>query len=145
VTELAGFELVVHDLFHAHAHTPVRAEALAAIGNLDGVRFLFGSAVRLVRCERAVYDVFLHRDDEEPPDLDLDRPQLVLLFRDGGDVRAREVSPAAFAALEALAAGRPVEDAIESAGAVDAGFGPAEVAELFALIARCGLVESIEH
>jgi hypothetical protein len=145
LAELARFELAVHDLFHAHAHEPLDAAEFAAIGDLAGVRFRFGSAVRLLACERAVYDVYRHRNDEEPPDLDFDRPQRLLLFREGSDVLVREVDAAAFAALETLAAGRPVEEAIESAVACDAGFGPAEVAALFEVVARCGLVVAVER
>jgi hypothetical protein len=141
--ELARFELVVHDLFHATAHLPVEAAELAAIGDLAGTRFRFGAGVRLVACEHAVYDVFLHRNDVEPPDLDLDRAQHVLLFRDGGDVRARVVGAATFAALEALAEGLPVEDAIERATSCDESFGAAEVSSLFEIVALCGLVEAV--
>ncbi len=143
--ELARFELAVHDLFHAHAHVPVAAQTLAALGDLSGVRFRFGLAVRLVACERAVYDVYRHRNDAAPPDIDFERPQFVLLFRQEGEVLAREIDAASFAALESLAAGRPVEDAIDSAVARDADFGPQQVAKLFETIALCGLAEAVER
>jgi hypothetical protein len=145
LAELARFELTVHDLFHAHAHAPVDLAAFAALGDLAGVRLRFGSAVRLLCCEHAVYDVYRHRNDEEPPDLDLERPQRVLLYREGSDVLVREVDAGAFAALEVLAGGGSVEEAIDSAVACDPGFGPAEVAVLFEVVARCGLVEAIER
>jgi hypothetical protein len=143
--ELARFELAVHDIFHAHAHMPVDVAVLSGLGDLADVRFRFGSAVRLVACKHAVYDVYRHRNDEEPPDLDLERPQHVLLYRQGGDVLAREVEGAEFAALETLAAGRPVEEAIERAAGLDDGFGPERVAALFEIVARCGLVEAVER
>jgi hypothetical protein len=145
LAELARFELVVHDLFHSHAHVPVDAATLAAIGDLTGVRFRLGAAVRLVACERAVYDVFQHRNEVEPPDLELERPQHMLLFRSGGDVIARELDATTFAALEALAAGSAVEDAIAAAVARDAAFGAEQVVALFEIIARSGLVEAIER
>jgi hypothetical protein len=145
LVELARFELTVHDLFHAQAHAPVDLASFAAIGDLAGVRLRFGSALRLLACEQAVYDVYRHRNDEEPPDLDLERPQRLLLYRQGSDVLVREVDAAAFAALKVLAGGGSVEEAIESAVACDAGFGPAEVAALFEMVARCGLVGAIER
>ncbi|MFN2428131.1 MAG: putative DNA-binding domain-containing protein, partial [Candidatus Binatia bacterium] len=95
--ELARFELAFHDIFHAPAHHSVDVAELASLGDLAGVRLRFGSAVQLVACERAVYDVFRHRHDAEPPDLDLERPQWVLLFKQHGDVLAREVDAATFA------------------------------------------------
>jgi hypothetical protein len=118
---------------------------LSSLGDLAGVKLRFGSAVRLVACEHAVYDVYRHRNDEEPPDLDLKRPQHVLLYRQGGDVLAREIEAAEFAALEALAAGQPVEEAIDRAASLDDGFGPERVAGLFEIVARCGLVEVVER
>jgi hypothetical protein len=145
LAELARFELAVHDLFHAHAHVPVDVADLSGLGDLTGVTFRFGSAVRLVACDRAVYDIYRHRNDEEPPDLDLERPQRVLLYRQGSDVLAREVEAAEFTALEALAAGSPVEEAVERAVTLDEGFGPERVAALFQVVARCGLVEGVER
>jgi hypothetical protein len=145
LAELARLELAMHDLFHAHAHVPLDAASLASIGDLAGVRFRFGSAVRLIACEYAVYEVYRHRNDEEEPDLDVNRAQYMLLFRDGSDVRAREVGAAAFAGLEALANGAAVEEAIDAALARDPAFGPAEAAELFGVVVSCGLAQSFER
>jgi hypothetical protein len=123
----------------------VDAAALASIGDLAGVKLQLGSSVRLVACERAVYDVFRHRHDEEAPDIDFERPQLVMMFKQDGEVLAREVDAATFAVLEALRDGLPVEDALERALERDPAFGAEQVGRLFELIARCGLVASIER
>lgn len=143
--ELARFELAVHDVFHVHAHAPLGAERLAAVGGLSGVRLRFGKGVRLFASDRAVYDLYRHRNDEEPPDLDLDRAQRVLLYRNGGDVLAREVDAASFAALAGLAEGCTVDEAIERAVECNADFPAEDVSRLFEIIALCGLVESIER
>jgi hypothetical protein len=143
--ELARVELAVHDVFHVRAHAPLGAERLAALGDLSGVRLRFGQGVRLFAGERAIYDVYRHRNDEQPPDLDLDRPQHVLLFRDGGDVLARELDAASFAALQILADGRPVEEAIERAVDCNPAFSAADVSRLFEIVALCGLVEAVER
>jgi len=145
LAELARFELLFHDLFHAPSHASVNAAELAALGDLTGVRMTFGSAVRLVACERAVYDVFRHRNDADPPDLDFERGQLVVMFKQDGEVLAREVDAATFAALEALAGGLPVEDALARALERNGDYGPAEVAKMFELIARCGLVAAFDR
>lgn len=143
--ELARFELAFHDLFHAAAHASVDAATLASIGDLTGVKLELGSAIRLFECEHAVYDVFRHRNDEEPPDLDFERPQCVLMFKQDGAVLAREVDAATFAALAALRDGLAVEEALARAVERDGNYGPAEVARLFELIARCGLVSAIRR
>jgi hypothetical protein len=143
--ELARLELAFHDLFHAEAHEAVDAAALASIGDLSGVRLRFGRAVRLLDCRRAVYDLFRHRHDDEAPDLETERPQRVLMYRKGGDVLARELDSATFAALEALSSGRTVDEALEKAVETDGSFGAAGVSRLFETIALCGLVAGWER
>jgi hypothetical protein len=145
LAELARFELEFHDLFHAPQHAGLDTATLASVGDLAGVTMTLGSAVRLLACRRAVYDVFRHRNDEEPPDLDLERPQYVLMFKQDGEVLARELDAATFAALEALRDGLAVEDALARALERDANYGADEVARLFELIARCGLVVAMQR
>lgn len=143
LVELARFELAFHDLFHAAAHPSVEPAELASLGDLTGVRLQLGSAVRLLACERAVYDVFRHRHDAEPPSIDVERQQFVLLFRRGSEVLGREVDAATFAALEAFARGAAVEDALASALERDPAFGAPEATKLFELVSRFGLVEAV--
>lgn len=143
--ELARFERGFHDLFHAPAHCGLAAQALAAVGDLTGVRLRLGSSVRLLACERAVYDVFRHRNDEDAPDIVIDRPQWVVMFKYDSDVVAREVDAASFVALQSLAAGRAVEDAIADAVRCDPAFSAAAVSRLFEMIGRFELVETIER
>lgn len=140
--ELARFELVFHDLFHAPSHRGVPAQALAALGDLAGARLRLAGSVRLLALERAVYDVFRHRNDEDVPAIDIDRPQWVVLFKQDSDVLAREIDRGSFVALQSLAAGQTVEDALASAAQSNPAFSPAEVAKLFELIGRYGLVEA---
>ena len=142
LAELARFELVFHDLFHAAGHQGLEARELASLADLGGVKLRLGAAVRLVACRRAVYELFRHRHDQVAPDLDVERPQWVLMFKQAGEVLAREVDEATYAALEAFQEGWTVDDALERAIARDEAFGPAEVARLFEMLARCGLVVS---
>ena len=143
LAELAGFELLFHDLFHARSHEAVDAATLAALDDLDGVRFSLGSTVRLVSCRHAVYDVFRHRNDSQAPDLDFERSQLVLLFKQEAEVMARELDAGTLAALEGLRDSLTVEEALVRAVEADPAFGEAEVGRLFELMARCGLVSGI--
>lgn len=145
LAELARFELVFHDLFHAAACPSVEPAELASLGDLTGVRLQLGAAVRLVACERAVYDVFRHRHEAEAPAIDLDRRQFVVLFRRGNEVLGREIDEATFAALGAFARGAAVEDALADALERDPGFGAPGVTKLFELVSRFGLVESISR
>ncbi|MFN2375550.1 MAG: putative DNA-binding domain-containing protein [Candidatus Binatia bacterium] len=145
LAELARFELAFHDLFHAVLHQAADAAELASLTDLEGVRFRLGSAMKLLACESAVYDLFRRRHDEEPPDVSLDRPQWMLLYRRGGDVIAHELEVASFRALEAIAAGAPVEEALARAVESDPAFGAAEAARLFELLAGAGLVVSVER
>jgi len=141
--ELARFELVFHDLFHAPAHEPLDAAGLAAIGDLAGVRLHFGCAVRLMACDHAVRDLFGHRhdpDDAEPPQLDIDRPQWIVMCKRGVRVVIEEVGRTAFVTLEALARGSSIDEALGEASTLDPEFSASDVSRLFETIARCGLV-----
>lgn len=144
LVELAGLELAFHDVFHAAAHTPVDTAALASLGCLDGVRFVFGSSVRVLSFERAVHTLFRHRNDEAMPDVDIDVAEHVVLYKDGEEVLARTLDAASQCALAALARGAAIDEALERAAAFEPSFGPVEASRLFELIARCRLVERIE-
>jgi hypothetical protein len=143
LSELAAFELAFHDLFHGPDHEAAdvsEAAALAASGDLSGVRLRFGEAVRLMALRHATYDLFVRRHDEDAPDVDVHRPQWMMLFRQRGEVRALEVGAGTFAALDALARGRNVEEALEEAAGRDPAFGEADASALFGLLVSCGVV-----
>lgn len=143
LAELASFELAFHDLFHAEAHEAADvsgAAALAARGDLTGARLRLGAALRLMDLGSAAWDLFRHRDDELPPDLDVQRPQRMMLFKQAGEVRALELDPGTFAAIDALVRGRTVDEALEEAVANDAAFGEEQAAQLFAILVSCGVV-----
>jgi hypothetical protein len=143
--ELARFELAFHDLFHAAAHDGVDAQslaaALAAHADLSDVRLSFGSALRLVACRWSVFDLFRHRNEADAPDIDVDRPQWLMLFKQHGEVRTHELDHASFALLSALVDGMTVGAAVDRAAAEgESPIGPAEVGRLFELIGRSGIV-----
>jgi hypothetical protein len=146
LAELARFELTFHDLFHAPGHAAAGgqtiAESLANLGDLTGVRLRFGSAVRLVACRWAVFDLFRHRKETEAPEIDVERPQWLVLFKQDGDVHTHELDRATFVALSALVDGMTVDEALDRA-AVEAGgdgLAPADVARLFERIVVSGIV-----
>lgn len=143
LSELGRFELQVHDLFHAAPHVAVGYSELAALGDVANLRFRFGDAVALFESQWAVYDLYRHRHDVEPPSMDLERSQSVVLSKQDGQVRAYEVATAEFAVLQALHSGSPVEAALGRGLAVDPNLGAERVGALFQLLSRAGLIETI--
>jgi hypothetical protein len=144
--DLARLELAFHDLFHAPQHAALEAAELAATQDLASSRLRFGEAVRLLAFDSRVYRLFQHRSDERAPDLSgIDTPEHVLLFKQGGEVRARVVDAATACVLEELAAGTPVGDALERITAAHPDFGPQRVGEVFTIVGLCGLVAAVER
>jgi hypothetical protein len=140
LAELARFEWTFHEAFHAPRHDPVSAADLAALDDLSGVALELGPSVRIVATERAVYELFRRRNDESAPDIDIERPQWALIFRQDGDMMAREIDTGSARVLGALARGQAVDEAIEAAAEADPSFGADDVARVFEMLARCGLV-----
>lgn len=141
--ELGEFELAFHDLFHAPAPEggdAAGAARLAASGNLSGVTLALTPARKLVALRHAVHDLFARRRDEGPLDVDVERPQWMMLYRRGAEVMALEVGEGTFAALEALAGGATVEEALDAAVARDSAFGQADAARLFEILVASGVV-----
>lgn len=112
---------------------------------LIGVRLCIAAAVQLLACERSVHDLYRHRHDEHPPVVITDRPQWLLLFKQDGQVRVREIDQAGYCALRVMSDGGCVEDALTAAVTCDEGFGADGVSRLFAMIARSGLVSAVKR
>ncbi|HEY2774776.1 MAG TPA: DNA-binding domain-containing protein [Candidatus Binatia bacterium] len=143
--ELARLERTFHDVFHSPAHCGMDAAALAALGDLSGVRFELGPSVRLLASKRAVHGLFLHREDEEAPDVELERPQWLLMFKQDTEVRVHEIDAAGHDVIAALARGEAVDEALGAAAARFESFGSEEASGLFETIALCGIVARVRR
>jgi hypothetical protein len=137
--DLARYEWEFKNIFHEKPHAGLDARVLAAKARPESV-LRFGSAVRLLSLKHRVYAIWKRDRADDTPLRDEDwtgAERLVLYKQQGGNpVFVRELSEPEHAALSALAAGRPLQEALASAEGLDA----AAAQELFAFVAEAGLV-----
>ena len=139
--DLARYEWTFKELFHTKAHAPMAPAALAAKARPDAVLRL-GGAVRLLALRHRVYDLWRRDRADDTPLVTSDwegAERLVLYKKEGNPIFVRALTAPEHAALSALEAGRPLEEALASAEGLDA---PA-ARELFAFVAESGIVAEI--
>jgi hypothetical protein len=122
--DTARLEWLVHESFHAAEHPPLELEALGAVPaeRYPELRFALHPACRLLASPWPVHCIWevnqLERSGEETVDLGGGGVWL-LIRRRGFEVELLSLSPAEYALLEALAAGRPLAAACDAALAGD--------------------------
>lgn len=143
LADLARLERAIARAFHAPL-LPSGAGRLAAAPptRWPGLRIVFQPAVAVCASAWPILELWAART-QPPGTINLqveDRPQRVLVFRDGLQVRC-ELLPAPWAAvLAALLDGRSLGDALEVA---DGSAPPAEAEALFARWAAAGLIVDV--
>jgi hypothetical protein len=103
----------------------------------------FGPALRLLSLRHRVYGVFRRDNEDDTPIAETDwkgEERLLLYKKEGNPIYVRELSGPEHAALAALAAGRPLADALAGADGLDA----AGAAELFGFVSASGIVAAVE-
>lgn len=136
--DLARFEWTFKELFHAKAHPVIAPAALAAKARPDAVLSL-GSAVRLLSLRFRVHDIWRRdRSDDTPlaPSAWEGAERLILYKKEGNPIFVRSLTAPEHAALSALGAGIPLQEALASAEGLDAD----GARELFAFVADSGIV-----
>lgn len=136
--DLARYEWEFKNLFHEKPHAGLDARVLAAKARPESV-LRFGGAVRLLSLKHRVYAIWKRDRADDTPLRKKEwtgAERLVLYKRGGNPVFARELAAPEYAALAALAAGRPLQEALACAEGLDA----AAAQALFAFVAEAGLV-----
>jgi hypothetical protein len=141
IGDLARYEWAFKELFHLKPHSVLAPAVLAAKARPDAV-LLLGGAVKILSLRHHVYDIWRRDRSDDTPLKDGDwegAERLVLYKKEGNPVFVRPLTAPEHAALTALAAGRPLQDALASAEGLDA----AAATQLFAFIADSGLVTEV--
>jgi len=142
LADLARLEWAYKELFHARAHEGLEPAALAAAAGPGSVLRL-GAAVALLALGHSVHGIWRRdRADDAPLKAsDWGGAQRLLLYKRGANpIFVRELSAPEHAALSALAARRPLGEALESSGLDEEG-----ARELFAFVADARLVAALEE
>jgi hypothetical protein len=125
LSDVARLEWEVSCALHAPDATPLDVAALheVAEGDHDRVRFVPHPSVRMIRADFPVDTIWravLDQDDAALGAIDLsDAPLWLLVQRLPIGIDVRRLNEAAWRCTSALCAGRPLEEAIEGAPAVD--------------------------
>jgi hypothetical protein len=139
--DLARYAWTFKELFHEKAHASLDPVVLAAKARPEAV-LRFGSAVRLLALRHRVYAIFRRDLDDDTPIEESEwkgAERLILYKKEGNPIFVRELTAPEHAALTALAAGRPLAEALTGADGLDA----ASTAELFAFVSESGIVTEV--
>ena len=119
--DLARLEWAVTEAFHAHEELPLPATAMRAwpVEDWPRTRLLFQPSVHVIESAWPVLDIWAAR---ERPRAEIhielvDRPQTILVFRQGVSVRCELLTAEQAAVLRALLERRPLEAACEGVSA----------------------------
>jgi hypothetical protein len=140
--DLARFAWAFKELFHARPHAGLDPVVLAAKARPEAV-LRFGSALRLLALRHRVYGIFRRDPADDSPirkSAWKGEGRLILYKKEGNQIYVRELAAPEHAALTALAAGRPLADALAGAPGLDA----AGAGELFAFVSASGIVTGVE-
>lgn len=139
--DLARFEWAFKELFHTKPHESLPAAALASAARPDAVLRL-GGAVRLLSLRHRVHGIWRRdRKDDTPlePSEWEGAERLLLYKKEANPIFVRALTVPEHAALAALASGKPLAEALESAEGLDAG----GAKDLFGFLAEAGLVTEV--
>jgi hypothetical protein len=141
IGDLARFEWAYKELFHAKAHEPLAPALLAAKARPEAV-FKFGGAVRLMAVRYRVYGLWKRNRSNDAPLKKSDwegAERLIFYKKEGNDVFVRSLSVPEYAALSALKAGRPLQEALASVDGLTAD----DVKDLFVFLSESGVVTEV--
>lgn len=145
--DLARLEWLVQRAFHAPREAPIEPAAMRPEPGVawENVRLRFQPSLGVLRSAWPVLDLWQARETpREEIDIELvDRPQAVLVQRNGFEVHAHPIEDAEAFLLEALLSGASLSAAIESASRRP--FDPARVTEWFASWMATGKIMRIER
>ena len=139
--DLARYEWAFKELFHTKPHSSLDPAVLAAKARPDAV-LRFGGAMRLLSLRHRVYAIWRRDRSDDTPLKTAEwsgSERLVLYKKEDNPIFSRELAIPEYAALKALAEGRPLSDALASAEGLDA----AGAQELFAFVSESGIVAEV--
>ncbi|MBI3322462.1 MAG: putative DNA-binding domain-containing protein [Candidatus Omnitrophica bacterium] len=147
LADLAALEWSVSEAFHSFEQPPMPTSQLADVppGALGGIRIHFQPSVHRAHSAWPVLDIWEQRNrPREEVSVDLvDRPQRVLIYRQGVRVFCETMEPAQDDLLAGLLAGRTLGEACGDL-LVDEGKGQVPISEWFAGWVQKGLITGVE-
>lgn len=104
LSDLARFEWLFREVFHAPAHLPLDPAKLSVLDSGNDIRLTFATSVRLFESERTVYGLWKHRDE---PDYRWDpsavsQPEWLLLCKQRGQVYCYALDAATHATITGM-------------------------------------------
>lgn len=138
--DLARLEWTFKDIFHARQHEALPPAELARSAS-PGARFVFGAATALLTLGHRVHAIWTRElEDETPLDPESWRGgEELFLYKKDGRVYSRVLTPPETAALAALRAGLPLDEALSAAEGLDA----ESTSALFRDLAESGAVTEL--
>ena len=129
LADVAALESAWWQAYHAREADVITATALNQFAPevLGDVRLVLHPSAGLMASPFAVGSIWeAHHGGAPMQEIEINRPQTVLVARPAAEITLRVISPESFAFLSALQQGKTLAEAIESAFAVHAGFDVAD-------------------
>ncbi|MFT4571858.1 MAG: hypothetical protein ACI8TX_002746 [Hyphomicrobiaceae bacterium] len=143
--ELAEFELAFTELFHRAEHAHLDAAGVAANIDAPSTRLEIGQCVFLRRHAYAVQRLWRLRKGPQAAAQDENwrEDERLLGYKLNGEIFLRELDQPSFEALEALARGVELGEALAEVTARHPSFNPEAIQALFAIVFQTGIVSRV--
>ena len=138
--DLAKFDWLFKEIFHAKQHQTVDTQALIDLQNSPHSHIYFGDTVRLFSSSYSVYNIWQLRKGESEKDVDIEKPQHLLLYKKNYDIYTKEISLFQHRLLTHLMQGESFSNVIEYATEQDS----QEIVSLLSIIGSSGVIRKIE-
>ncbi len=145
LAELARFEWLFKEVFHASPHTSLSPEDFQTSPLTGNLCLSFGPSVRLFQSQYAVYDVWKIRGTERAslPEEIWDHPEWLLCYKHQQQVFVKALTEPDYRILHALLDGATIEKALVRALEKFSNLTPATVSNIFQLIHHTGIGTAI--
>ena len=143
--DLARFEWLFKQIFHAAQHEPVSADSIQTLGQNGRVRLSFGESVSLFSSNWAIYDIWKLRGTphEGRPDITWNRDQQVLLYKKNSHIFVNELTEIEFQLCTHLLSGTTVEDTMSRAAETIPDLTAEHVSRFFQMLFHTGCIQRI--
>ncbi len=144
--DLARFEWLFKQIFHAPQHEPASADAIREIGQNGQVRLIFGESVSLFSSAWAIYDIWKLRGTphEGRPDVTWNREQHVLMYKKDSQIFVNELTSAEFQLCTHLLSGATLEDTMSWAAEMIPDLTHDQVSHFFQMLFHSGSIQRID-
>lgn len=142
IYDLARFEWMFKEVFHAQSPDPLPAERVQELMHADDFTVTFIEAMNLFDSPYAIYDIWTHRKEPqyEFEDINWELPESLILYKKDKKIYVKRIETEDLHILEELREGKSVSSVLASHSS---SMSPDKTTQLFQLMMKAGIIDDI--